>query len=123
LAIDDKKQYKTCLKLLSTTATSSSLANKLSDVSVDAEDPKLQQAAKRLANLIRPKHGEKDPKINIVELANRFKHSATPGHKQHAIDIQRMHLYCESAVQSDQPAWQVIALAHGWTPPASAKSD
>jgi hypothetical protein len=123
MATDDKKQYKTCLKLLSTTATGSSLANKLSDLSVDAGDPQLQQMAKGLADLVRPKLGEKDPKINILELASRWKRSLTPGHKQRGINIERMNYYCESAVQSAQPAWQIIALAQGWTPPASTKPE
>jgi hypothetical protein len=90
MATDDKKHYKTCLKLMSTTATGTNLANKLSDLSIDTDDPNLQHVAKGLADLVRPKIGEKDAKVNILELAHRFKCSTVPGHKQRGIAIEQI---------------------------------
>lgn len=119
MAIDDKKHYKTCLKLLSTTATGTNLANKLSDLSIDTDDPKLQHMAKGLADLVRPKIGEKDAKVNILELAHRFKCSTGPSHKQRGLAIEQVKHYCDNANMSVQPEWQIIALGQGWTPPAA----
>lgn len=119
MAIDDKKHYKTCLKLLSTTATGTNLANKLSDLSIDTDDPKLQHMAKGLADLVRPKIGEKDAKVHILELAHRFKCSTGPGHQQRGLAIEQIKHYCDNAIISVQPEWQIIAIGQGWTPPAA----
>lgn len=117
MAIDDKKHYKTCLKLMSTTATGTSLANKLSDLSIDTEDPKLKPMAKGLADLVRPKIGEKDGKVNILELAHRFKFSSGNGHKERGHAIEQIKQYCDDAIKSTQPEWQIIARGQGWGPP------
>lgn len=122
MAIDDKKHYKTCLKLLSTTATGTNLANNLSDLSIDTDAPKLQHMAKGLADLMRPKIGEKDAKVNILELAHRFKCSTGPGHKQRGLAIEQVKHYCDNAIMSVQPEWQIIALGQGWTPPAARRA-
>jgi hypothetical protein len=122
MAINDKKHYKTCLKLMSTTATGANLANKLSDLSIDTDDPKLQQMAKGLADLVRPKMGEKDVKVNILELAHRYKHSTGPGHKQRGLAIEQIRQYCDNSITSAQPEWQIIALEQGWTPPVTSKA-
>jgi hypothetical protein len=105
--------------LLSTTASGTNLANKLSDLSIDTDDPKLQHMAKSLADLVRPKICEKDGKVNILELAHRFKCSTGPGHKQRGFAIEQVKHYCNNAIMSGQPAWQIIALGQGWTPPAA----
>lgn len=118
MATNDKEHYKTCLKLLSTTATGTNLANKLSDLSIDAGDPKLQHMAKDLAELVRTKMGEKDAKVNILELAHRFKCSRGAGHMERGIAIEQIKHYCDNAVMSVQPEWEIIALGQGWTPPA-----
>lgn len=117
MATDDKKHYKTCLKLLSTTAAGTSLANKLSDLSIDGNDPKLQRMAKALADLVRPKIGEKDVKVNILELAHRLKFSTGPDHKQRGAAIEQVKHYCDNAITSAKPEWQIIAIGQGWTPP------
>lgn len=122
MAIDDKKHYKTCLKLLSTTATGTNLSNKLSDLSIDTEDPKLQQMAKGLAELVRPKIGEKDAKVNILELAHRFKCSTGPGHKERGLAIEQVKHYCENVIKSTRPEWQIIAIGEGWTPPTAQRA-
>ena len=122
MAADDKKHYKTCLKLMSTLATGTSLANKLSDLSIDTDDPKLKKAAKALADLVRPKIGEKDGKVNILELAQRYKVSRGPGHKERGLGIEQVKHYCDTAISSVEPEWKIIALGQGWTPPAPSKA-
>lgn len=121
MAIDEKKHYKTCLKLLSTTASGISLANKFSDLSIDTEDPKLQQIAKGLSDLVRPKIGEKDSKVNVLELAHRFKCSSGAGHKERGLAIEQVQHYCNNAIKSTRPEWQIIALGQGWTPPTAQR--
>ena len=118
MAIDDKKHYKTCLKLMSTTATGTSVANKLSDLSIDTDDPKLQHMAKGLSDLVRVKIGEKDAKVNILELAHRFKCSTGRGHKERGLAIEQVKHYCDNAIMSGRPEWQIIALGQGWAAPA-----
>lgn len=121
MAVANKKHYKTLLKLLSATETCTKLANQLSALSIDADDPKLKHYSEFLAELIRLKAGDKDFKMNILELARRYQHSTGPGHKKRGDEIFQIKHYCDNTLLSIQPEWQIIALGQGWTPPTAKK--
>lgn len=116
MASSEKKHYRTALKLLDTTATGTSLANKFHELSIDSEDPDLKVGAKFVSDLVRPQISISDSKINVLNLANRLLHSNGPGHKQKGELILKWKKYCEGVVNSTMPEWQIIATKHGWAP-------
>jgi hypothetical protein len=116
----DKKYYKTLLKLLELTSTAVALSNKLAELAVDSDDPKLVKIAKILSAQVRPAPHEKGTtKVRLLTLAPMLAAANTPVGKQFAANIEIAKKYCDHCLASTDPEWMVCARAAGWTPPTT----
>lgn len=122
MANDDKKEYKDMLVLLSYMGSGPSILNKLDQLSVKMEDPALRDATTKLAKFF---HDMPEiahvKKFRLLSFAQNY--SMNAGDRKRVSDsIYRIQHYCQKCVDSQEPQWQMIARAHGWTPPATANT-
>lgn len=117
MAIDDKKEYKDVLVLLSHMGSGPAVINKLDLLVGKMEDPRLRESLSQLARFFRLQpelaHAKK---FRLLDFAKNY--SMNAGGRNEASDgIYKVQRYCEEHVASQVPQWQLIARAAGWTPP------
>lgn len=113
---DDKKDYKTMLKIMDSTATLPSLQNKLTELAIDADDPQLKQAADKLAGWLRSAilKGGKGPQ-RIMSMATVLAASPLATNVARGKAIKSIYDYSAGAVAAAMPAWQIVARKEGWS--------
>jgi hypothetical protein len=119
MAINEKKEYETMLKLLATSNTMVNLANKFSDLAVDAEDPEIKKLADAISRHLRP-----SPYTAVKSDMRKFScyqlYGMLGGANEHGqtlaqlIEISKKH--CDAALASHEPGWMIKARAAGWGP-------
>lgn len=119
MATNEKKEYETMLKLLATSNTMVNLANKFSDLAVDAEDPEIKKLADAISRHLRPAlytTGKPDTrKFSCYQLHGMLRGGKEDGQKlAKLIEISKKH--CDAALASQEPGWMIKARAAGWGP-------
>ncbi|MNK06934.1 hypothetical protein D3C87_248370 [compost metagenome] len=116
----EKKEYQSMLKLLDATSKIETTANKLGQLGIDAEDPKIKASATNLATWLRsvPAHG-KSTRYRVIDMAKNLAAGTNQVAQQQGKAILGLEAYCLKTIASIRPQWQEIALAHGWTPPTA----
>lgn len=113
-----KNDYKTLLKLLTTTTTQTALANKLTELSIDADDRKLARIAHILAEDVRPKpHERSTVKMCLSAGVTFWQSQHETRFKNRASNILLATKYCQQCIAAIEPDWMLQAKAAGWTPP------
>lgn len=117
---DDKKEYKTLIKLMDVTQSVSTTINKLSELAVDAQDEETRKSATKIAKFLRSRS---DPgstsKMHIQHLAGVLsKSTRDPDHKAQGETLLAIRAYAQAQIDAGMPQWQILALRAGWTPPA-----
>ncbi|HJW54314.1 MAG TPA: hypothetical protein VJ577_03500 [Burkholderiaceae bacterium] len=120
MANDDKKEYKDLLLLLSHMGSGSAVFNKLDQLILRMEDPRLHEAAGKIALFFRDQpemaHVKKFRLLNYAQ-----SYSMNAGSRKQISDaIFAVQRYCQAQIASQVPKWQLIARAAGWTPPNAA---
>jgi hypothetical protein len=119
---DDKKPYRDLLFLLGHTGSTSSVLNKLQAQLVKIHDPQLKALCDQVvAFFIEKPQFVGWKKFQLLDFAHQY--GAIHGEYRatsKAIIAAREH--CEARLASTMPAWQQIALAQGWTPPAGSSA-
>jgi hypothetical protein len=120
MANDDKKEYKDLLLLLSHMGSGPAVLNKLDQLILKMEDPRLRAAAGKIALFFRElpevAHAKKFRLLNFAQ-----NYSMNAGSRKQTSDaIFAVQRYCQAHIASQEPQWQLIALAAGWTPPDAA---
>lgn len=114
---DDKKEYKDFLLLLSHMGSGPAVFNKLDQLMLKMEDPRLRDAAGKIAQFFRVQpevaHAKK---FRLLDFARNYSMNAG-SRKQTSDAIFDLQRYCQAHVASQVPQWQMIAHAAGWTPP------
>ena len=116
-----KNDYKTFLKLLETTATQTTLSNKLADFGIDTEDKELAKMARHFADELRPRPGNSSTaKLCLSAGVSFWAAQADNKYKTRAKNIQIAQAYCKKCIDSTEPDWMLQARAAGWTPPKAS---
>ena len=121
MATDDKKEYRDVLTLLSHMGSGPAVINKLDQLTVKMEDPRLRDTLKKMAQFFREQpelaHAKK---FRLLDFARNY--SMNAGSRKDASDgIYSVQRYCEQHVASQVPQWQLIAKAAGWNPPGTVR--
>lgn len=102
----DKKDYEETLVALTARGALTSIVNKVRKVALMTEDEQLRRLlapiVNRLDEAIRNQGKVKGQGLNLAD----------PSFKP-VMD------YCNAAIASAKPQWQIIAERHGWRPPAT----
>lgn len=119
MATDDKKEYKELLLLLSHMGSGPAVLNKLDQLILKMEDPRLRQAAEKITHFFRElpevAHAKKFRLLNFAQV-----YSMNAGSRKQISDaIYVVQRYCQEHIASQIPQWQLIARAAGWTPPGA----
>ena len=117
---DDKKEYKDLMQLLSYMGSGPAVLNKLDQLIMKMEDPRLRQATGNMAQFF---HSMPEmAHVKKFRLLNFAMHNSgkAGSYKQVADSIYSLQRYCEVHIASQVPQWQLIATAAGWTPPSSS---
>ena len=122
MATDDKKEYRDVLLLSSYMGSGPAVINKLDQLVVKMEDPRLRDTLKQMAQFFREQpelaHAKK---FRLLDFAHNY--SMNAGSRKQASDgICKVQRYCEEHIASQLPQWQLIAKAAGWTPPPASAS-
>lgn len=103
----DKKDYQTAIEACTSLATISTIQNKLNKLMVTTEDSQLKSL------------------LNAVVINLNLAHMAITANKKTSIKTKVMPQeepyksllqYCEQALKSVKPQWQLIAEQNGWSP-------
>jgi hypothetical protein len=117
---DDKKEYKDLLLLLSHMGSGPAVLNKLDQLILKMEDPRLRQATGNIAKFFREQPEMAHvKKFRLLNYAQNYSMNAG-SRKQTSDAIFAVQSYCQAQVASQVPQWQLIARAAGWTPPDAA---
>jgi hypothetical protein len=116
--MNDKKEYKSMLKLLDGVSKVETTANKLGQLGIEADDPQVRDAATKLAGWLRsvPATGQNKTQ-RLIDMAKVLAAGSNDAMKAHGMAILQLQAYCQKMIASTRPQWQEIALAHGWSPP------
>jgi hypothetical protein len=114
---DDKKPYRDLLILLGHTGSAASVLNKLHAQMVKIHDPHLKALCDQVvAFFIEKPQFTGWKKFQLLDFAHQYgANSGDYRATSKAINAAREH--CEARLASTMPAWQQIALDHGWAPP------
>ena len=115
---DDKKPYRDLLVLLGHTGGAPAVLNKLHAQLVKVTDPQLKALGDQIARFFIEKPQFAHWKhFQLLDFAHQY--GANHGEYREVSDaIHAARDLCEARLWSTRPAWQQIALDHGWTPPA-----
>lgn len=120
MATDDKKEYRDVLLLLSHMGSGPAVINKLDQLAIKMEDPRLRDSLAKMAQFFRNQpelaHAKK---FRLLDFAGNYSMNAG-SRKEASNGIYAVQRYCEQHVSSQVPQWQLIAKAAGWTPPGAA---
>jgi hypothetical protein len=104
------KHYEDILELAQITGTFTSHSKALSKIRVKGSDPQLLKHLDITIDYLQSCYAAAD---HVSVPTRLVKHTdARP---------KALIAYCKSKVGEKVPEWQVTALAHGWTPPATSK--
>lgn len=103
----EKKEYQAVLKIISAVATIATASNNLEKAAIDTEDAKLKAGLVALAQHVR-RHGKTSQKIHLAGLPKGTTLQAM---------VSQVNAYCEAALASIKPQWQILAEQAGWSPP------
>ncbi|RJG06933.1 hypothetical protein D3870_13825 [Noviherbaspirillum cavernae] len=117
---DDKKEYKTMLKVLDAEASVAATLNKLSQLAIETEDEFLKKASAGLASSLRSIAGmNTSAKTRLQSMASGFAKSDDLRRKKFSEAITLVLNYCKEIIAEEEPQWQILARRAGWTPPAA----
>lgn len=114
---DDKKEYRDTLLLLSHMGSGPAVLNKLDQLVNKLNDPRLKlmlgSVGQSFHDMPETVHNKK---FRLLSWAGHY--SANAGARKNLSNlIYTIQQYCQQHVASLVPQWQLIAMAHGWTPP------
>jgi hypothetical protein len=121
--MDDKKEYKTMLKILGATTNYPTMLTKLSDIGVMTDDATLRGHAERIEGALRALLGPSvqpgNVKNSLVVLARTWHASQLHNQRMISEAVTAAHRYCQHCITSVEPQWMILAKNAGWTPPSS----
>lgn len=112
--MNDKKDYKTVLKVLNKVASAQTVLNQLTDILHETEDTQLKLLIKNVIDLLRSTAKMTTMKVHL----GKIDMIAFPTHRDLPHAIIEAEKYCTACVNAAIPQWQILALRAGWTPPA-----
>lgn len=112
--MNDKKDYKTTLKIIDATATSQAILNQLSGLAVDTDDERLRELLSALSARIRQLGAKSSDKMRLIVIPKAHPFSG-PVAEVVAATVE----YCNSCIHSCEKQWQILARQAGWTPPTA----
>jgi hypothetical protein len=118
MTVSDKKDIKALLAILDSASTREAKSNKLSKLSIEADDPRVKKAATMMKLAIQNDRGvTKHLPTYIKPMVRR--ENLTRAQRDVVEAFEAVVKFCQQELAAVEPQWQRIARAAGWTPPVS----